>query len=76
MGQRVEYDRQPQVGTVVLRDIFQDELVIGRPISWDDLIVQYGQQHKLVVVLGCFLSYFLMLDQGQHGLECGWGRML
>ena len=27
---RVEYDWQPQVGTAALRDIFQDDLVMGR----------------------------------------------
>ena len=36
------------------------------------MIAQYGQSHRLAVVLG----YFLMPDRGQHGLECDWGRML
>ena len=30
----------------------------------------------MAVVLGYFLSCFLMPDRGKHGLECGWGRML
>ena len=69
-GMRVEYDRRPQACIAALWDIFQDELLMGRAISWDDMITQYGRSHRLVVVLGCFLSCFLMLDRGQHGLEC------
>ena len=37
-GMRVEYDRRPQAGVAALREIFQDDLLMGRAISWDDLI--------------------------------------
>lgn len=40
------------------------------------MINRYGRAHRLAVVLGIFLSCYLVPNMGQHGLECGWGHML
>ena len=49
---------------------------MGRAIPWEELIRRHGPTHRLLVVLVVFLGYYLMLDHGQHRLECGWGHML
>ena len=66
----------PRAGTKTLYTVFGRELQRGRAISWDELMHTYGSTHRLAAVLVIFLSCFLCLDRGQHGLECGWGVML
>ena len=41
-GMRMEYDRRLQEDIAVLRDIFHDDLLMGRAIAWDDMIAKYG----------------------------------
>ena len=59
-----------------MRTLFQDDTIMGRAIPWEELIRRHGPTHRLPVVLAVFLGCYLMPDHGQHGLECGWGRML
>lgn len=72
-GPWVMYDTMPQVGIEALRAIFQVDLIMGQAITWDELIHTYGPTHRLPMVLGIFISCFLVVDRGQHELECRWG---
>ena len=49
---------------------------MGQAITLVELVHTYSPTHRLALVLRVFINYFLMLDKGQHRLECGWGRML
>lgn len=49
---------------------------MGWAIPWEDMIRDYDPRNRLAVVLIAFLGFYLMLDRGKHGLECGWGWML
>lgn len=75
-GPCIEYDTHLKPNTLSLRDIFHDDIIMGRAIPWEDLIQQYGQRHRLAIVLEAFLGCYLIHDKGHHRLECGWGRML
>lgn len=70
------YDVVPQEGIEALSIMFGRELPRGQAISWDELVLTYRQMHRLASVLSIFLSFFLVPDRGQHGLEYGWGIML
>ncbi|XP_059068501.1 protein MAIN-LIKE 2-like [Cryptomeria japonica] len=75
-GGRVDYDSSPQVGTTTLHMVFQDDSLILRSISQDDLMSRYGGRFPIACVLARLIGCFVMLDRGQQGFLCGWGRIL
>lgn len=65
VGDKVDYDSTQQPGVLALRQIFHDETILERAITWDDMMSRYNDQYPLACILAGIIRCFVMPDRGQ-----------
>ncbi|XP_059066342.1 protein MAINTENANCE OF MERISTEMS-like [Cryptomeria japonica] len=72
-GELVQYDHHEMGGTTTLRKVFDDEMIDGSKVRWEDMLMYY---EPLTSILADLIGGFSCPDRISCGISVGWGCIL